>query len=71
MNFIYWPEVHITKGMSFPLPTLVHLFFHYTCLHPVHTYVNFIEVLLGVCVLNCRHGIRLGLEEALYAYTIK
>ena len=71
MNFIYYPEVHIIIGLRFPLHTLVHQFFHYTCLYPVHTHVNIIWVLLGVCVLNRQYGIGLELEVVLYAYTIK
>ena len=71
MNFIYWPKVHVIEGLRFPLLTLVHQFFHYTRLHPIHTHVNIIWVLLRVCVLNSRYGIRLGLEEVLYAYIIK
>ena len=30
-----------------------------------------IRVLLGVCVLNCKYDVNLGLEEVLYAYSIK
>ena len=40
-------------------------------LHPVHTHVNIIRVLFGVCVWNRRFGIHLGLEDVLHAYTIK
>ena len=71
MNFIYWTEVHITKGLRFPLATLVHQFFRYTRLHPVHTHVNIFRVLLGVCVLNHRYNIHLRLKDVIYAYTIK
>ena len=52
MNFMYWPKVHISEGLRIPLPLLVHQFFHHTCLHPTHTHVNIICVLLGVCMLN-------------------
>ena len=33
--------------------------------------MNIIRVLLGVCVLNRKYELRLGLEEVLYAYTLK
>ena len=33
--------------------------------------MNIIRVLLGGCVLNCKYEERLGLEEVLYAYSIK
>ena len=52
VNFIYWLEAHISEGLRFPLPPLVHQVFHFTRLHPIHTHVNIILVLLGVCVLN-------------------
>ena len=68
---MYWPKVHICEGLRFPLSSLVHQFFYFTRLHPVHTHVNIIRVLLGVCVLNCKYDVCLGLEEVLYAYTIK
>ena len=68
---MYWLEVHISEGLSFPLPSLVHQFFHFTRLHLIHTHVNMICVLLGVCVLNRKYDVRLGLEEVLYAYNIK
>ena len=71
MNFIYYPKVHITEGLMFPLLMLVNQFFHYILLHLVHTYVNVIRVLLRVCVLNHRFGIHLRLEEVLNAYTKK
>ena len=71
MNFMYWLEVHINEGLRFPLPPLMHQFFYFTHLHSIHTHVNIIRVLLGVCVLNRQYGVRLGLEEVLYAYTIK
>ena len=65
---MYWPEVHISEGLRFPLPPLVHRFFHFTRLH---THMNMIRVFLGVCVLNCKYDVCLGLEEVLYAYSIK
>ena len=68
---MYWLEVHINEGLRFPLPTLVYQFFHHTCLHPIHTHVNTIRVLLRICVLNHHYDRHLGLEEVLYAYTIK
>ena len=71
MNFMYWLKVHISKGMRLPLPPLVFQFFYFTRFHPIHTHVNIILVLLGVCVLNCQYDVRLGLEDVLYAYTIK
>ena len=33
--------------------------------------MNIIRVLLGVCVLNIKYELCLGLEEVLYAYTLK
>ena len=71
MNFMYWPKVHINKGLRLPLPPLVHQFFYFTRLHAIYTHVNIIRVLLGVCVLNRQYDVHLGLEEVLYAYTIK
>ena len=71
MNFMYWSEVHISEGLRFPFPPLVHQFFHFTRLHPIHTHVNMIRVLLGVCLLNLKYDVRLGLEEVFYAYIIK
>ena len=68
---MYWPKVHISEGLKFPLPPLVHQFFHFTRLHPIHTHVNIICVLLGVCVLNRKYDVCLGLEEVLYEYSIK
>ena len=61
----------MSERLRFPFPLLVHQFFHPTGLHLVHTHVNIIHFLLGVCVLNCQYGVRLGLEEVLYAYTMK
>ena len=29
-NSIYWPEIHISEGLRFPLPPLVHQFLHFT-----------------------------------------
>ena len=66
---MYWPEVHISEGLRFPLPSLVHKIFHFTRLYPIHTHVNIICVLLGVFVLNCKYEVRLGLEEVIYAYS--
>ena len=71
MNYMYWLEIHISEGLRFPLPAQVHKFFHHTRLHPIHTHMNIICVLLEVCVLNRQYGICLGLEEVLYVYTIK
>ena len=65
MNSIYWPKIHIGKGLRFPLPTLVHQFLHYTRVHPVHVHVNIVRILLGVSVPNKKYGLRLGLEELL------
>ena len=58
MNFIYWPEIHISEGLRFPFPPLVHRFFNFTRLHLIHTHVNIIRVLLGVCVLNRKYEMR-------------
>ena len=33
--------------------------------------MNITRVMLWVCVLNRQYGVHLGLEEVLYAYTIK
>ena len=71
MNFIYCSEIHISEGPRFPLPPLIHKFFHFTRLHPIHVHVNIIRFLLGVCVLNRKYELRLGLEEVLYAYSFK
>ena len=71
MNFIYWSDVHISEGLRFPLPPLVQLLFHFTRLHPIHTHVNIICVLLGVSVLNRKYEVCLGLKEVLYAYSLK
>ena len=53
------------------LPPLVHQFFYFTLLHPIHTHVNTIRVILGVRVLNRKYEMRLVLEDVLYAYSIK
>ena len=58
MNFIYCPEIHISEGLRFPLPPLVHQFFHFTQLYPIHTHVNIIRVLMGVRVLNRKYETR-------------
>ena len=50
MNSIYWPKIHISEGLRFPFPPLMHRFLHFTRLHPIHVHVNIIHVLLGVCV---------------------
>ena len=71
MNSIYWLEIHISKGLRFPIHPLIHQFLHFTRLHPVHIHVNIIRVLMGVCVLNRKHGVNLGLKDVLYAYTFK
>ena len=71
MNFIYLPEIHISEGLRFPLPSLIHQFLHFTRFHLVHVYVNIIRVLLGVCVLNRKYEVRLGLKEVLYSYFLK
>ena len=71
MNSIYWPEIHISKGLRFPLPPMIHQFLHFTRLHPVHVHVNIIHVLLGVCVLNRKYELLLGLKDLLYTYTLK
>ena len=68
---MYWSKVHISEGLRFPLAPLVHQFFHFTHLYLIHTHVNMICVLLGVCVLRHKYDVRLGLEEVLYAYSIK
>ena len=44
--YMYWLEVHISEGLRFPLPPLVHQFFYFTHLHPIHTHVSIIRVLL-------------------------
>ena len=33
--------------------------------------MNIIRVLLGVCVLNRKYEVRLGLEEVIYTYSLK
>ena len=71
MNFMYWQKAYISERLRFPLPPLVHQFFHFTRLHLIHTHVSMIHVLLRVCVLNCKYDVRLGLEEVLYTYSIK
>ena len=71
MNFIFWSKVHISEGLRFLLPPLVQQFFHYTRLHPIHTHMNIICVMLGVCILNRKYEVHLGLEEVLYAYSLK
>ena len=71
MDFMYWTEVHISEGLRFPLPLLVHQFFYFTRLHLIHTQVNIIRALLRVCVLNRKYEVRLGQEEVLYAYSLK
>ena len=71
MNFIYWPEIHISEGLRFPISPLVHQSFHFTLLHLIHTHMNNIRVLSEVCVLNRKYEVRLGLEEVLYAYSLK
>ena len=71
MNSIYWLEIHINKGLRFPIHPLIHQFLHFTRLHPVHIHVNIIRVLMGVCVLNRKHRVNLGLKDVLYAYTFK
>ena len=71
MNSIYWPKIHISEGLRVPLPPLVHKFLHFTCLHPVYVHVNIVRVLLGVSMLNRKLVLHLGLEEVLYAYSLK
>ena len=71
MNFIYWSDIHIREGLRFPLSSQVHQLLHFTRLNIVHIYVNIIRVSLGVCVLNRKYKLRLGLEEVLYAYSFK
>ena len=71
INTIYWPKIHIGEGLQFRIPTRVHQFVHYTRIHPVHFHVNIIRILLGVSVLNITYGLKLGLEEILYAYTFR
>ena len=71
MNSIYWPEIHISEGLRFSLPLLIYQFLHFTQLHLAHVHMNIIRVLLGVCVLNIQYELRMGLEEVLYAYTLK
>ena len=41
-NEVYWPMIHITEGLRFPLLALVHEFLHYTKIHPAHIHVNVI-----------------------------
>ena len=71
INFIYWPEIHISKGLRLPILPRIHQFLHFTRLHPIHVHVNIVCVLLGVSVLNRKHMRHLGLEEVLYVYTFK
>ena len=71
MNFIYWSEIHISEGLRFPLPPLIHQFFHSPDSTPVHVHVKIVIVLLGVCVLNMKYKLHLGLEEVLYACSFK
>ena len=70
-NSIYWSEIHISEGLKFPFPPLVHQFMHFTRLHLVRILVNIVRVLLGVSMLNRTHKLHLGLEEVLYAYSFK
>ena len=71
MNFTEWPKIHISKRLRFHLPLLINQFLHYTQIHLVYVHVNIIRVLLGVCVLNKRLSLRLGLEEVMFAYSFK
>ena len=71
MNFIYWPEINISEGLRFPISPLIHQFLQFTRFYPVHVHVNIICVLLGVCVLNRKYEMLLGLEEVLYSYSLK
>ena len=71
MNFIYWPNIHIREGLRFPLSPLVHQFLHFTRLNIIHIHVNIICISLGVCVLNIKYKLHLGLEEVLFAYSFK
>ena len=71
MNSIYWPKIHISEGLRFPLLPLIHQFLHFTRFHPVHVHVNIVRVLMDVSVLNRKYRLHLGLEEVFYAYTFK
>ena len=69
MNFIYWPEIHISEGLRSPPPPPPLIHYHFTRIHSTHTHMNIIRVLLGVCVLNKKY--ELGLEEVIYTYSLK
>ena len=71
INSIYRPEIHISEGLRFPFLPLMHQFLQFTRLHPVHIHMNIVRVLLGVSMLNRKHGLYLGLEEVLYTYPFK
>ena len=66
MNYIYWLEIHISEGLRFPLPLLVHQFLHFTKIYLVYVHMNLIRVLLKVSVLNKKPCLNIGLEEVLY-----
>ena len=57
MNYIYWLEIHISKGLGFPFPPLAHQFLYSTRIHPMYVHVNIIRVLFGVCALNKKLGL--------------
>ena len=71
MNSKYFPKVHISEGLRFPSTTISAPIFLFYLFYPIHTHVNIIHVLLGLHVLNRQYGVRLGLEDVLYVYTIK
>ena len=73
MFLLMWTrmEIHISEGLKFPFLPLIHQCLHFTRLYPIHVHVNIIHVMLGVCVLNKKYEVRLGLEEVLYSYSLK
>ena len=52
LNCILWSEIHISEGLRFPRPPLIHQFLYYNQIHPFYVHVNIIQVLLGMCILN-------------------
>ena len=50
MNFIYWPEIHISEGLRFPLPLNTLVFTLYPtppCSHPCEHYPHSAK---GMCI---------------------
>lgn len=54
-NVCYWPKMHLTKGLIFLIPALVHEFLHYTRIPPSNIQLNVICILLRVSVFNRVH----------------